>query len=47
MNLHIRGLAMVHMLMQSSLVPSRTSVTAHHIPEGQGKCYVDDGYAAC
>lgn len=47
MNLHNRGLAVVHMLMQESLVPSQMSFCAHNIPQGQGKCYVDDENVAC
>lgn len=44
-NLHIRGWAGVHMMVQVAFAPSQMSYIAGHIPQGQGKCYVDGGDA--
>lgn len=42
-NLHIRRLAVVYTIVQAAPAPSQMSYLAGHIPEGQGKCYVDEG----
>lgn len=45
MNLHISHLAVEYMMVQ--VAPSQMSFITGHIPEGQGKRYVDDGDVLC